>query len=119
MSDGAAIGLGVMALVASAGVAYGAGAVRWVPRWPVALRRRVLVAGRRLTRPAAAVLAGVAAAAVILGAPPAAVALAAPGLVMATLLEVAPLALERHRLRDVLVVLSAVGAGAVLAAAAH
>jgi hypothetical protein len=114
VSDGAAIGLGVVALVASGGVGFGAGAGRFVPPWPVAVRRRVLVAGRPLTRLGAAVLVGVAVIAVVGGTPPAAVALAAPGLVMAALLEAAPLALGRGRVRDALVVLSAVGAGAVL-----
>ena len=112
--------LGVAALLALAAVAYGAGTGRYVPRWPAPVRRRVLVAGQRATRPGAAVLVAIGVVAGVGGRPLAAVALAVPGLAIAALLEVSPLALERRRrgvsVRDALVVAGVAGAAAVLVA---
>jgi hypothetical protein len=116
------VALGVVALVALAAIAYGAGTRRHVPPWPSVLRRRVLVAGRRATRPGAVVLIAVAAASGLAGRWVAAVLLSGPGVAIAALLEVRPLALERRRrgatVREVLVATGVVGAGLVVAAGA-
>jgi hypothetical protein len=116
------LALAAVALVALAAIAYGAGTRRYVPPWPRAVRRRVLVAGRRGTRPGAAVLLAVAAASGFAGSWLAAVLLAGPGVAIAVLLEVRPLALERRTrgatVRGLLVAAGVVGAGLVMAAGA-